>query len=360
MAIYMTTLSVVFILAIIVRYMDEKSSKKNTQIYSGLLTIYILIILSCLSGLRYGVGTDFFSYRAVYIDAFKSNISDDRDFGYLILNRLVHIISDNPQWIFIITSLIINALIIYIIKKKSKMFEISVYLYITSYMYFSTFNAIRQWLSAAILFFGVKYMFSRDFKKYIIVVLIASTVHQTALIMLLFYFLCNGKFKSMKNIILTIIGISIYIFYMPFVNILMKSMEGSKISNDYSSALGIAGQGANILKFFVALVPVILCLLFYKDINKDNDKKVDILMNLSLVNSLVMLIGTRHWIFARFLMYFELYNLLLYPIIIPKILKKEQRLLYYSFMVVYLIFCVLILKSGDSNIVPYKFNLDIW
>lgn len=359
MTIYIGTLALVFILAIIARYMEEKP-KENSKIYSNIFTTCIFIILSLVSGLRYGVGTDFFSYRSSYIDAFKSNITDDRDFGYLILNRLVHIISDNPQWIFIITSLIVNGLIIYTIKKKSRAFEISVYLYITSYMYFSTFNGIRQWLAAAILFFGIEYMLSRDFKKYIIVVLIASTIHQTTLIMLLFYFVCNGRFKSKRNIILTMIGTGIYIFYIPFVDLLMKSMEDSKIYNDYNNVLGVAGQGANVLKFFVALVPVILCFLFYKDINKDKNKKVDILMNLSLVNSLVMLIGTRHWIFARFLMYFELYNLLLYPIIISRILKREWKLLYYSFMVAYLIFCVLILRSGDSNIVPYKFNLDIW
>lgn len=359
MTIYIATLGIVFILSIIARYMDEKP-KGNSKIYSKIFTIYTFIILSGLSGLRNGVGSDFFSYKYFYIDAFKINIVDQRDFGYLILNRLVHVISDNPQWIFIVTALITNGLIIYTIKKKSEMFEISVYLYLASYMYFSTLNGIRQWLAAAILFSGIKYLFCRDFKKYIIVVLIASTIHQTALIMLLFYFICNGRFKSKKNIITIIIGIGIYIYYMPFVDILMKSMEGSKIYNDYHNGLEIAGQGSNILRFFVATVPVVLCFLFYEYINKYNDKKVDILMNLSLINSLVMLLGTRHWIFARFLMYFEIYNLLLYPIIICGMLKKERRLLYYLFITIYLIFCVLILKSGDSHIVPYKFNLDIW
>lgn len=348
MGIYIFMIITVFLLGLLAKY-----NTKN-KILSNIFGLSAFMILFVISGARYGVGTDYWTYRNTFIQSASTNLIESRDFGYLLLNKIIFQISENPRIIFWVTSFIINGLIVYTLVKKSKAFELSIYLYITTFMYFSTFNTIRQWMATAILFAGIKYFLDRNFLKYSLVILLASTIHQTALIMFLFYFICNCSFKSKRIILITIVGVFIFINYMPFVNFLMEFLEGTKFHNDYNGVLNQGGFGSNSLKVIVAMVPVILSLIFYKAINNENDRKIDILMNMSLINMLIMLIGTRHWIFARFLMYFEIYNLLLYPIIISKIVGKERKLLYYGLIVFYFAFCILILASGDSNIVPYR------
>lgn len=360
MRIYMFTIIIIFILATFSRMLDSNYYIEKSRVRGNIFVVYILIILSSISGFRYAVGTDYFSYREIFINSNQIGLFDERDFGYTLLNKIINLFTNNPQWLFLITSLIINSLIIYTIRNNSKMIEISIYIYIAGYMYFSTFNGIRQWISAAILFSGVNFLLNRKFLKYLIIILLASTMHQTALIMIPVYFIVNGKFRSIRGMGICIFGISGFIFYIKLVELLMKILEGTKIYNDYNKTLILYGAGSNFLRFLVALVPVILSLIYYKSINKDNDIRLDILMNLSLINAMVMLIGSRHWIFARFLMYFELYNLILYPIIFTKINKKDSRLIYYLLIVFYLVYCILLLKSGDSNIIPYRYNFNIW
>ncbi|WP_322387298.1 EpsG family protein [Clostridium perfringens] len=354
-------LIIVFILAAMVRGFDENELYyKSIKIKKNILVAYIFMTLSLLSGLRYGVGTDYFGYRKIFLKINENNIESNRDWGYYLLNKLVINFSKNPQAIFLVTSFIINFFIIYTIYKYSKLFEVSIFLYISTYMYFSSFNGIRQWIAASILFFGTKYLLERKFLKYFIIVFIASTFHQTALIMLPVYFLVNHKFKSLKTIILILIGGVIFILYKPFTDLLMQLLEGTKFFNDYNETIGVSGNGANFLRVVVASIPVILSYIMYNSVNKSTDNKIDILINLSLINCLFMLLGTRHWIFARFLMYFEPYNLILYPLILIKFDKKNIKLIYYLLIVFYLLFCILILKSGDSNIVPYRINLDLF
>ncbi|HHD2754451.1 TPA: EpsG family protein [Clostridium perfringens] len=360
MKIYIFIWGLVFSLAMLVRLFSEVENNKTTRVKRNILFFYIWGILSLLSGLRYGVGTDYFSYRNIFIKINSTNSEEMRDWGYFILNKIVSHFSENPQAIFLATSFIVNFFIIYTIYKYSELFEISIFLYIATYMYFSTFNGIRQWIAAAILFAGIKFLVNRNFIKYCIIVFIASLFHQTALIMLGVYFIINHKFKSRKTFFIIGIGLILFILYKPFTDLLMQLLEGTKIFDDYNETIGNVGNGSNFLRSVVAMVPVILSYLFYSTINNKYDKKIDVLMNLSLLNALIMLVGTRHWIFARFLMYFEPYNLLLYPLIIINFKKKDAKMIYFLLIVFYSLFCILILRSGDSNILPYKVNQEFF
>src|SRR5699024_10351989 len=64
-------------------------------------------------------------------------------------------------------------------------FTLSTFLFFTIY-YFQTYNITRQWLAIAIVFFAIKYLFSNKYIKYLLIVLVASTIHSSAIITLSF------------------------------------------------------------------------------------------------------------------------------------------------------------------------------
>ena len=123
-------------------------------------------------------------------------------------------------------------------------------------------------------------------------------------------------------------------------------------NSDYGGYLSNPEQGASVLRVIIAAVPVILSYVY-----KDNIKKYynysDIFMNMSILNFMIMGLATFNWVFARFNLYFELYNLVLIPCIISSIPRiKEKRLIYYIAMVCYGLFYIIESRSWDF-INPY-------
>src|SRR5690606_6683100 len=112
------------------------------------------------------------------------------DFGFGILQMLLkNYISENPQILIFTTALLTNVFIVLTLFKYSKMVELSLYVYITGGLFLVTMNGIRQTLAAAIAFAATKYLIEGDWKKYFAVILIASTFHQTALLLIPVYFI---------------------------------------------------------------------------------------------------------------------------------------------------------------------------
>ena len=68
------------------------------------------------------------------------------------------------------TALITNILIISVLYKYSRMFELSTYVYITGGLFLVSMNGIRQVLAAAIIFTATKYLINGNWVKYFLIV----------------------------------------------------------------------------------------------------------------------------------------------------------------------------------------------
>ena len=222
-----------FIFAVAIAIICDKM-----KINKVISVILICIPLVCVAGFRYKVGTDF----NVYYWGFNSipkmslnfllgnNYSDFIPFerGFSILIWLIACINKNPQFIVFVTSAINIVLIISILRKYSKNYTLSIYLYITSMLYYSAFNGIRQWIASAVLFCGIKYLIERDFKKYILFILIASTIHISALIMIPVYFIANFKPFGKNIFIVLVVFIVISVFLSAFLSNFTNLVEGTR------------------------------------------------------------------------------------------------------------------------------------
>ncbi|MFE5324053.1 EpsG family protein, partial [Paenibacillus sp. NPDC056579] len=131
----------------------------------------ILLILSCLIpvfvlGLRYDVGTDYFSYIDMYnyLSVIDFKLVDIINYtsvepGYIILNIIADKLFGNYQAVFFLAALItmlFSFLSIWYYKDK-------IFLGVTLFIYFImifpiTFNAVRQSIAVAIIFFAIRYI----------------------------------------------------------------------------------------------------------------------------------------------------------------------------------------------------------
>lgn len=296
------------------------------------LSIFALVLVS---GLRRNIGdTPFYMHSYTLIeDSGLKNIDFEGDFGFNILQAFLHQISDDPQLLIFITALITNVLIVWVLSKYSRIFELSLYVYITLGMYTVSMNGIRQYLAAAIIFTSTKYILNGDWKKFLIIVLAASTIHRTALILLPIYFIVRREAWTKATFSLLLMGVLVAMGYNQFSAALFSVIEDTKYG-DYQS---FSEGGANILRVAVNGIPLVIAYLGREKL-RELWPKSDYIVNLTLLGFIFMIISSQNWIFARFNIYFGLYSLILTSWTINLFVNNNRKFIYFGLLIFYFIY----------------------
>lgn len=329
-------------------------STKN-KLYEKYFIFIALGSLIFTSGFRYKVGTDYMAYYKGYIVSKTESIFEAKDVGFALLNKILNYVSSNPQMIFFVTSIIINVCVVIFLYKNSNKFSLSIYFYITTFTYYSSMNGVRQFVATAIIALAYNHIAERRFFKYLLYVLIASTIHSSALIMIPIYFLVNQNVISIKNIYVILGSVITFIFFTPVFTWVVNNFERYSEYKDY---LFNEGQGVNILRILVLLVPVIVMIIYIKRAKIIYGREIEIIINLCLIGSLFMIIAYKHMFIARFCIYFEFYYLLLLPRLCNMFDKKSNRIITSVVMVMYFLYSVMLLRAGDCAILPFRFNFN--
>lgn len=88
----------------------------------------------------------------------------------------------------------------YVYRKYSSRYLMSFFLFLASTDYISwMFNGIRQFTAVTITFIGIKFILDKKYAKAIVLILIASLMHQSALLMIPFIFIAQEKHGIRKR-----------------------------------------------------------------------------------------------------------------------------------------------------------------
>ena len=316
---------------------------------SMIFTVIIMLVFILVAGLRINIG-DTHTYTVHYSNFVTdpTYITDykDKGFGYLLI--LLTKISSDPQLMIFVTALITNFCYIWTFKKYSSLFELEIFMYITSGYFIVTMNGIRQALAASIIFMGTKFIVDGKFKQFLILVLIASTIHSSALILIPVYFIVRNEAWSKEIIKLIILSSIAFFLFEPIMAKVYEMLQGTR----YAAYEDINEGGASIIRTMIALVPVIMA-YFGKDKIKEKWPDSNVFINMSIINLIVMVFSLYNWAFARFAFYFQTYNIILLPYMIGLLFNKRQKgLIYYSLMLCY--FLVFYIEYGG---LVYRSNI---
>ena len=196
MAVLWINFIIVFMSSFMARYFAKPLINDITYVKPNKLLIFIsMFSLVIVSGLRNNIGDTYFYMHAYTLlnDQSLSDLKFERDPGFHIFQLFLYQISDDPQILIFTTALITNVLIVITLYKYSRMIELSLFVYIASGLYTVTMNGLRQSLAAALIFTATRYIMNGNFKKFLLVILLASTIHQTALIFIPVYFIVRRK-----------------------------------------------------------------------------------------------------------------------------------------------------------------------
>ena len=198
----MTILAVIF--SALSNY--DKNKKNNTvKMAFWYISEAILIIVAAI---RFDVGQDYmYTYVTYFKGVLKGNPNEDIEKGFLILNKIVQLFTTDYAGIFIVCSVIFFHYIYKAIREQSEMPTLSIFLLVGTTYYFIFLNAMRQMIVVAVFLYSIKFIKERNLKKFLIYMLICSTIHLSALICIPFYFFYGIKLRPLKAGI--ILGIAI-------------------------------------------------------------------------------------------------------------------------------------------------------
>ena len=179
-------------------------------------------------------------------------------------------------------------------------------------------------------------------------ILIASLFHQSALLVLPFVFIVQGKAWNKKTLFFIIAVVVAVVFADRFTDILDNMLAETQYQNVVSDWEQFQDDGTNILRVLVYSVPAILSLIGLKYIRQENSALINICTNMSIASAGLYVISmfTSGIFIGRLPIYFSLYNYILLPWEINRIFTKQSaRIIYIIMVIAYLGFYLYSLRT---------------
>ena len=134
-------------------------------------------------------------------------------------------------------------------------------------MFFFTFTYLRQVLAAGIIWLAIPYVAQRKFKKYILFVVLATLIHNSAAYMILLYFITQRKFEK-KNIVLFMLAL--LLIGISGVTKFVFSISGDVVNNSrIASFSDTAEVGFRIEYVIEAALFLFILMTNYRRIDED-------------------------------------------------------------------------------------------
>ena len=211
------TLVVFFILAAFLYLPTKRSMYKKIDLCYLVITFLVLFVLHAFKNPWTLLDTP--AYVEGFVEASETDwsilISEGfklRDLkaepGWVIMNKLLSMISSDSLILFLVTSFVILLGYFYAIKNYSNIVWLGVILFLLICFTRSLF-VLRQFLAMAITLFACKYVVERKPIPFLLLLTLAFTMHQTAIIFLPVYLLYG--IKNNKTLTYVLVGGGIFL-----------------------------------------------------------------------------------------------------------------------------------------------------
>lgn len=312
-----------------------------------------LLTLSLFSGIRnYNVGTDSALYTRPFrypkpINIETISFSFNGEFGYQLYSKILLLLTNNYFWLFFLSALIIVFSYLSFIKKYSVNYLFSIFLFITLGPYTLFFNVLRQGLAISIVLVAINYLLKRKPILFVIFIILASSFHVSALLLLPLYYLVYLKIDVITKMLLTFTTSSIA------STIVIKVFAESNAKYASYTQTYEKASGSLTVSFYVSLL---ISLYIVSKMYKIKDEVFSKLftfyaIGIALVLPIFML-GTHPSGPLRILYYFSWTTIILIPIALNRI---KNPFVYVITIVICLIYFILT-TSSFANLTPFIIN----
>lgn len=278
------------------------------------------------------------------ISAYMQTVQKDELFSFVSLIIKVFITKNYEVYLGILAAFQMFVLA-KIYRKYSTDFFLSMFLFVASTDYLSwMFNGLRQFTAVSIILLGFYFILNKKYLFAIIIILFASFFHGSALLVIPFVFIVQGKAWNKKTL-LFLFGVIIAVAFVDqFTDILDTALTDTQYKNVVSDWTQGQDDGTNFLRVLVYSVPALFSLYGKKKIDNANDPLINICTNMSIASAGIYVVSmfTSGIYIGRLPIYFSLFSYILLPWeimhIFPRDMSKVVRIvLYICYIIFYII-----------------------
>ncbi len=226
-----------------------------------------------------------------------------REIGYITFNYFMGFLTANRYIYILVLTLIAYYLIFRSFSQNLYNYLFGIIIFLGLYFFF-TFTYIRQMLAAVILWNSIKYIIDKKLIKFILVVILAASFHNSALLFLPLYFVAHRIYKA-QYVVIVMAGC----FLLGLTPLPMGMFETyGDISGDLERAELYTIEDISGFRFEYVLEAVVFLFIIlsnYKDF-KGSDRRLPVILNCALCFCGVLLIFTRSINGGRLSWYFML------------------------------------------------------
>ncbi|APM40298.1 EpsG family protein [Clostridium kluyveri] len=337
------------------------AQNSKTKVFFNIFYSISFIVLFFVLGFRKFSGVDDITYMRIfgYVSQYgwvSRFIESKIEPGYLILNSIVSSFTDNYLYMQLITSFIPLALFYHALKKYKNMINLPMAIFLLSTMiYFQMVSTalVRMFISVSIVFNAFYYVPQKNVKKYVFLILIASTFHYSALFMLiLVYFMLNNKKYSKKSKRFILIGFLVT----PFVFIILSKFVVPFMGSRYGN-YGTIGDLSLKFSNFDTIPILILLLLYIKKFNGEKRNYYDLFISIFALSS-IMSFYSSLVSFGRLIFYANAAIFVAAPMVSKTLEENYRKIIFYCIIIVYGFLYVyktqFVLEAHIFNLFPYQ------
>lgn len=237
--------AIIGILAVFLAWLESSGQWKH-GLKASLFVIFVFLAI------RYDFGNDYQPYYELFEEIVSFN-----NLGALIRDTSVY--SENGWkvlcWLFkpfgfFALIAFISGINIFLLGRFIKKYIPTKYYWFAIFLYFFTpgmmlimSTAFRQTLATMLFIFAIDYLIEKKPIKYLFVVLVASTIHVSALILIVLVVLCFAKRDYSKIVSVVFLAIFVAMLVIPssFINYFEYVIESANLLNKYSTKLSDTG-----------------------------------------------------------------------------------------------------------------------
>lgn len=217
----------------------------------------------------------------------------EKDQGYVVLASVIKtLIGSNDKLFFFFIAVFQMFCIIYFFRKYSTSFLLSVFMFVISTDYLSwMFNGMRQFIAVCMILLCFGLLLRKKYVLTILVILLASTIHASALIMIPLTFVIQGRAWNWKTLILMLgVGAAILLID-PFTAFLDAALSETQYSDLVTNDIWKNDDGTNILRALFYSIPAILSLIGRRIVTRENSPVINLCVNCSICTAILYLLS---------------------------------------------------------------------
>lgn len=262
---------VVVVIGVLSIFFDTVAThtKQNRILYLVLCATVIILQMGLREGMHDGVMShDTDNYYLACQKAQHLSFADylatlNKDYGYYICNWVIAHVFKQPQVLFFIVAIVICFFTFRFIYKYSSNIYMSAFLFVTLGFFGFAQTGFRQTIAISICLWAYDFIVKKKFLSFLLITLLAGSMHQTAIIFIPMYFVGQLELNR-KNVIIMMVALAfVYVFSSVFFNFFNNLFK-----MDYAGAKNIKSLTGRIVNF--TIIGIIFVLL-YLSLNEKNE-----------------------------------------------------------------------------------------